>query len=266
MTKFLIFIASVFAGCTQSDFAGRSANVTDDTAKKRPDKTDGNDGDSESDSDGKDGDTGNKDGDGNGGNDSNDSDGTDEDEDIGVVDGPDSGIEIDEGETTHKAVACITANVKFTPGDGASCPKHYAAFTADDGSSPNFGCCPLPAKDILSKEPAQNRGTNCLTDEIITGVNGGSVMCTKINTKRYKLAASSNTCYAGSGASGGSGSAACGVPNATFQALIAKFGSDACIGQPYGSLIVSRTGKNCTDVRSSELQYKTDGQSVKMYE
>lgn len=260
----------ILVGCTESDFSGAAAKRDRDTGKNRPDQVDSSSDDEGGDEDVNDGDDNDVGGpnDGKIGTDSDNDgeDGTEGDDDKGAIDGPDAGIEIDEDEKTHKPKACIVENVKFTPGDGANCPAHYAAYTADDGKSPNFGCCPLPAKDILSKDPPQVRGTNCLTNEVITGVSGGSVSCTKINTKRYKLDVSRKTCYAGSGASGGGGTGACGVPNATFQALISRFGSDACIGQPYGSLIVGRTGKNCADVTSAQLKYVDNDQPVKMYE
>ena len=129
----------------------------------------------------------------------------------------------------------------------------------------SLGCCPLPARDILAKGDAVLRGAQCGPDEVATGANGNSLMCSKINTAKYRLGPAQTSCYVGSGVSGSSGSANCGLPSATLQAMSSAFGSDGCIGSPFGSLIVARTGKNCGDVQAAQLFFSQNNQPVPMF-
>jgi len=164
-----------------------------------------------------------------------------------------------------KPQLCSAANIFFA-NEGLQCPKNYAAFSADDGNSARLGCCPLPAADMLDggATPAQRQG-QCGPDEVATGVVSGRMLwCSKINTQIYKIGPMARSCYNGSGASGGSGSSKCSAPGQTLQALTAKFGSDACLGYPYGSLIVKNTGKDCKDISGVTIT-KVDGSPVQMY-
>lgn len=251
----LLFLALAIApGCAQSDFAGNAA------AKKETKKKDGEDPETDEAGkdaeDGPDGDDGKNEGKGEG----DDSLGDPEIDEDG--DGKKDGELEEDDETILKPQQCTTANIKFAVGT-VNCPKYYAAYTIDDGKQPNLGCCPLPIKDILGKEPGTPKQT-CAGDEVATGTAGGSLVCTKINTAKYKLAPAKTTCYVGSGASGGSGAGPCGAPNVTLQALVSTMGSDACIGSPFGSLITSYTGKNCGDTAAAQLLYVKDGQPVPM--
>jgi hypothetical protein len=171
------------------------------------------------------------------------------------------------GSGSAAPLECTSANVKFAAAPGKECPANYAAYTADDARSPMFGCCPLPANDILDAAAATPRAGKCAADEVVTGVGAGGnqVLCRKINTTKYKLATTQTTCYAGHGAAGGDGAGECGTPPATFQALTAVFGIDACIGAPFGSLIVARTGSACGDVKSAQLLDLATGQAITMY-
>ena len=173
----------------------------------------------------------------------------------------------EENAGVQKPVACNSSNIKFIGGGSSetSCPKNYAAFSADDARSPRFGCCPLPARDILSGDPPATRLNNCAADEIVTGVSGNSLSCTRINTKRYRLGSTTPTCYNGSGASGGDGAASCGAPTATLQALVQPFGSDACLGFPWGSLMVRWSGKECRDVSAAQVFYVDSGAPVQVF-
>lgn len=271
----LVLLAALTAtsSCTQSDFAGGAERGAARST------TDGEDADSNSEDqegrgqDGKDGEDGEdgKDADGDGNDDEDDSDsdsdGDGADDELGSSDdagGSDEDLDT-EDETIHAPESCTTATIKFAPAGGAKCPAHYAAYTADDSKSYVIGCCPLPARDILGKNDPVLRGQKCNVDEVATGADASGLYCTKINTKRYKLGTVQQSCYVGDGASGGQSATPCGAPSATLSAMVASFGSDACIGSPYGSLIVARTSKYCRDVYGSQLFYKDDDSPVKMF-
>lgn len=153
----------------------------------------------------------------------------------------------------------------------AVCPAGSAAYAADDvaGGAPSFGrsisCCPLPASDILSKEQAIDRGSDCQENEVIVGVHASGVVCAKINLVRYKLDFASATCYYGSGQSGGGGAAKCPIPSETALAMVSKYGSDACVPSPFGGLMRYIRAKTCASMGSSVLRFSDTGQAVRMF-
>lgn len=266
---FVILALALAGACSKSDFAARNGKQA---AVRGTDAADGDDRNEDlkngnkGDSDGNDDDANDSDGDSDGDSDS-DGDGDDDDDDLGQSDDSGGGSDLEtEDETIHKPAVCSTTTIKFAPtGTESKCPAHYAAYTADDSREYKIACCPLPARDILSESEPVERGQRCESNEIATGASASGLICTKINTKRYKLDSARASCYVGDGASGGQNATPCGTPSATLQAMVATFGSDACIGNPFGSLIVGRTGKYCRDVTSSQLQYKDSGAAVKMF-
>jgi len=137
------------------------------------------------------------------------------------------------------------------------CEADQAVYMMDDGTGPNFICCPLPAPDILTDEPAVVRGASCAANEVITGAVGvNNMKCTPIDTERYQLAAAREPCYFGSGSSGGSGVSGCGGHPHSFSVLHNdSFGSDGCSGLPYGSLFVAQRGNDCEDLSAAQLLY-----------
>jgi hypothetical protein len=159
-----------------------------------------------------------------------------------------------------------------------TCPAGYAAFAIDDPASEvknsiALACCPLPKSDILSASNVK-REKECGADEVATGCfpTGGSFhdakfICSAINTTKYKLDSEKTTCYLGSGAAGRGGAASCHTPPETVSALIgrAPFGSDACVGSPYGALITKKTGKNCSNMKGRLLRYRDTNQPVVMF-
>ncbi len=179
---------------------------------------------------------------------------------------PDPSV-ITEDDKVQRPTACTTANVKFgIEGPESQCPANYAAYTADDSKNFIVGCCPLPARDMLVREPAVLRGAQCGANEVATGASNSGLLCSKLNTARYKLSAPQATCYIGEGFSGFSGSTTCSVPTVTLQALVSHFGSDGCIGVPYGSLIIARNGKNCSNVFGVQVLYNDTGAPVAMFQ
>ena len=181
---------------------------------------------------------------------------------------------IDEGcFVPIKPTPCTKATLKQVVG-GADCGAHRAVYMMDDGSGPNFICCPLPATDILTG-PITNRPSQCAANEVIVGaVAQNHFKCQGINTKRYYLAPAAKPCYFGSGFSGGQGVSKCGSHPHSFSVLQQNlFGSDGCSGYPYGSLFIRQTGKKCKDMLARQLrftgQYKGDpaaGTVVKMFQ
>lgn len=243
--------------CAQSNFSGEA------TSKKEAAKRDGkdaNDGDPSTDDKGKDGggkDDGGKDS--QTGEDSLGNHSVDENGD-GTKDG-----DLDESdETILKPQQCSTANIKYAQNGTENCPEDFAAYAVDDDKHPRLACCPLPVRDILLKNTVGTPRGTCGPDQIGTGVANGVLVCSKINTAKYKLGQAAVNCYVGHGASGSSGAGPCGAPNVTLQAMVSVFGTDACLGQPFGALITSWTGKNCGDTTSRQLFYAKDNQPVPM--
>jgi hypothetical protein len=243
-------ILLVLAACSGTNFS------SDTGGKKSADKgdADGDDSDGGPDSDSDAGDS--------------DADGSDSDTEDGGIDSDDSGADDDDiiigDENVVEPKECTSANIAVVPGTATNCPAHFAAYAADDADNPKLTCCPLPVKNILKSDPAQARQT-CLSDEVATGVSGGSLMCTKINTDKYRLGPAVRSCYIGSGSSGSSGAGTCTVPPGTMAAMNQFFGSDACVGMPYGALIVSWTGDDCGDVQSAQLFDNATSQPIIMH-
>ena len=183
----------------------------------------------------------------------------DEDEDTAAaLDSADTGgLPQEEAPPEHEPEVCSLDTMVHMAGSAQDCPADHAAFMMDDGTGPNFICCPLPASDILEDVAPVERGAACSIDEVITGFSGQySYRCTPVNTERYAVGAAQEPCYFGSGASGGSGVPGCADhPHAWDVLQQSLFGSDGCSGYPYGSLFVSQTGKDCEDMRAVQLFY-----------
>lgn len=70
------------------------------------------------------------------------------------------------------------------------CGANSVVVIVDDGESSSGGmtCCPIGQNVLSTKLEEQNvLRTQCLTDEVATGVSRPSVLCTKINTNFFKL-------------------------------------------------------------------------------
>jgi hypothetical protein len=158
--------------------------------------------------------------------------------------------------TTVSPRLCDGTNVAIVASNG-NCPKNFAAYTADDSSGGILGCCPLPVNDILLETASsQIRGGSCLANEIATGVSGDQLVCTPINTAKYRLSSAKQSCYFGDGASGSGGSADCGTIPAAFNTIVSgRFGSDACVAVPYGAVIVSKTSKYCRNITGAQILF-----------
>jgi hypothetical protein len=164
---------------------------------------------------------------------------------------------IDEPKKPNEIVKCSEGRVSYittaSPA-GERCPENSTPFAADDGSNLNMACCALPNTDILLATAAPvTSGSVCPDDSLIVGSQGNVVICQKIDTTKYKLVAHAKACYYGKGASGSSGAGACGAPNKMLSALQGRFGSDGCVAAP-GSVVHGRSGKNCGDIDTMQLQ------------
>ena len=146
-----------------------------------------------------------------------------------------------------------------------ACPANSVAYAADDARPQNhkIACCALPTPDILdeSSSPVVRSG-DCDANEVMVGAGGGpAILCQKINTVLYKLGTATSACYYGHGASGSSGSGACGAPNKMLKAIGGSFGSDGCVANP-GSVITGYRGKSCGGVSTRTLLRVADGKKV----
>ncbi len=176
-----------------------------------------------------------------------------------------------------------------------TCPTGFAAYgVADAGGKPRAGehipavqvCCPLPAPDMLTKEEVFVR-ESCPEDYVATGsrldFSKGDdsiqlMRCTKINSARYQLGAPHSSKYWGNGFAGWQGSERIeieDVPPAIRYAMGReskdRWGNEGCVGFPWGSLLTSKTGKNCGGFFFRELEFKgaagdpAAGTPVKMF-
>ncbi|MDD4295042.1 MAG: hypothetical protein PHP69_05980 [Candidatus Omnitrophica bacterium] len=173
-------------------------------------------------------------------------------------------------------VICNSSNIVIidSRSGNVSCPDGYAGFAIDDTtySSPYYiamACCPLPDPSILTGSE-KYRDSSCSSNEVATGCyNGrnGKFKCRQIDTTKYTLGSKKTTCYLGHGASGSSGTGQCHTPNQTIRAIIGRspFGSDACVGNPYGGIIVEKTYKNCGDMKARAIYDKSTGQPIEMF-
>ncbi|HJN78119.1 MAG TPA: hypothetical protein QGF58_29670 [Myxococcota bacterium] len=188
----------------------------------------------------------------------------DRDDNEGDSDGvADTGETGEAGTPEHEPAACsVDTMVHMAGGGPVDCPADHAAFMMDDGTGPNFICCPLPATDILSEVTGLERGTSCGANEVITGFTGQyAYRCSLVNLERYQVGSPAEPCYFGSGSSGGSGVPGCADHPHTWDVLQQNlFGSDGCSGYPYGSLFTSQTGKDCEDMRATVVYYNGEAE------
>lgn len=171
-----------------------------------------------------------------------------------------NGVDTEDGTIIPKE--CVIGAIEFAAGV-TKCPEDYAAYAIDDADTAHLACCPLPAEDILLRGATKQISRTCPANFVATGVTGNQLECTQINTQKYQLAPA-QVCYYGSGDSGGDGSSSCGATPGTIQAMTTRFGSDSCIGFPFGSLITRYEDKYCRDMSAVEL-LTIQGQKIPMY-
>ncbi len=175
---------------------------------------------------------------------------------------------------------CDSSNIVFIVSwmGRQSCPPGYAAFAIDDPvwqfhNSITLACCPLPHSDILTNR-SHDRGKSCGSNEVTTGCypTGGeyrdaNFICTEINTSLYTLGEAKTTCYLGRGYAGQGSAERCYTPIPTVEAILGiwQFGADACVGDPYGSLITEKTSRYCSDMKAKRLFYKDTGKPAPMF-
>lgn len=84
---------------------------------------------------------------------------------------------------------CAVLPLAGKTSDG-TCAANSVVVIVDDGGNLSGGmtCCPIGQNVLSTKLEEQNvLRTQCLTDEVATGVSRPSVLCTKINTNFFKL-------------------------------------------------------------------------------
>lgn len=172
--------------------------------------------------------------------------------------------------------------------DQLLCPAHYAFFgtakpVGEDGAATALVsgvCCPLPAEDILTNEESFQLAS-CPIDSVATGVRQQEsedslsndsarrfeLRCTKINTDRYQLSAPKMGALWGFDLSSGPyfwkediTLKASDLPPAIRTGLerhdYQEFSQNGCVGMPFGSLLVAKTGKRCKNFLYRQLQFK----------
>lgn len=163
-----------------------------------------------------------------------------------------------------------------------NCASHFAFFaqSARPGGTPTFApgskvavsgsCCPLPAEDILlESEKKSIQGETCPQGYVVTGGRDKTcedcdytLVCTKINTRRYQLAASE--AGVAWGVSSSDWKVAERIDRADLPLAIRygigrtsrwRFAKSGCVGRTPGSLFVGRTSKHCKDYLFRQLQF-----------
>lgn len=84
---------------------------------------------------------------------------------------------------------CAVLPLAGKTSDG-TCAANSVVVIVDDGGNLSGGmtCCPIGQNVLSAKVEEQNvLRTQCLTDEVATGVSRPNVLCTKINTNFFKL-------------------------------------------------------------------------------
>lgn len=174
--------------------------------------------------------------------------------------------------------------------DKLFCPPHFAFFgtakpVGENGEATAIvagTCCPLPETDILVDSHSFASG-HCPEDTVATGirVNEGSTVtadttpqnrrfelrCTKINTDRYQLGQSLPGALWGFDLASGPyfwkedftlktadlpPAIRAGLERHDYQ----EFSRNGCVGMPFGSLLVAKTGKRCKSLFFRQLQYR----------
>lgn len=184
------------------------------------------------------------------------------------------------------------------------CPPQHAIFAVDDvGGEHKAGpgryvpvsaaCCPLPADDILTDDHLYGVMDRCPEGFVVTGATGNhcvdlcEVRCTRVNSKKYRLAPERGAAYwnsVGALVRGGGGEASkislAEIPSAIRKGVLRRvsrvLGSEAagsyrrradedgCVGIPFGSMLVAKNGKYCEHQRFRQLLL-LDGTPVRMF-
>lgn len=184
------------------------------------------------------------------------------------------------------------------------CPPNHAIYGSDDAggehkSGPGrhvpivAACCPLPSDDILTPEHLYGVMESCPEGYIVTGATLPQctdlceMRCTRINSARYRLGEEQSGAHwstIGGLVSGGFGGARrlllSDVPPEIRRGLQRRSArmfdpsdtdtdrrradEDGCVGVPFGSVLVAKTGKNCDMLRFRQLQM-LDGTPVRMF-
>ncbi len=177
---------------------------------------------------------------------------------------------------------------------GEDCPKNHAIYgnlppmvsryTAAERIPLHAFCCPLPAEDILLEERIAVT-TECPDGFVGTGVRSDAcencydqIICTRINSARYRLGPVSEGVHWGSSSHVWKNSRhleRAEVPAALRLGVsrVSRFAWEeaGCIGFPLGSLLVAKSSKRCKGFRYRSLVYAgapgdpTSGTAVQMF-
>ncbi len=167
------------------------------------------------------------------------------------------------------------------------CPAGYGIMASDSFGPYRFGppgyvslnphCCRLPFDDILTDKHIVNIIEKCPEGTIMTSgmdICGAhcTVRCTYINTDKYYLGPEKPAIYVedpeeeGVGGQGSSKKIMLNLVPAALRDVVTRwtfteFGTDGCVGDPYGSLLVRKSQRQCSGMFYRQLFYK-DGTPV----
>ena len=184
------------------------------------------------------------------------------------------------GQNTRPAV-CLSyvtgqGDIKWGP-SLERCPRGYAIFSANEyAAGPNlhgplYGtCCPLPSSDLLEEETSVVKD-ECPPESVVVGFesiplsNGGfdaRLICQRINTRRYRLGEPTKAAYWG--VSMALPKESPGILKDQMPAAL-RYGIErtgyrtweqrGCIGQPWGSVLVSFFSGACDNQRFRQFLY-----------
>ena len=162
------------------------------------------------------------------------------------------------------------------------CPKDYlvlgavpggigwstSRYASDGSISLKVSCCPVPVADLLLDDHLFE-ASHCAEGRVATGVEYGvdeseqfRIRCTKINSKRYQLGASTK------GASWGMRSTywkhavrvmkrdiPAGYRHSLGRVSFEFWETSGCVSYPFGGVLVAKERKRCHDLYFREVQY-----------
>lgn len=202
--------------------------------------------------------------------------------------------EVGSGQIKHQPQTCIGffdlqgSPVWGVPKDGVCPPQHavYGALIMQSTrwtSSKKVGvipvCCPLPAPDILTDEHHWVF-EHCPANSVVTGSDvtcGGEfrgvdsfgevcerrIRCTRVNTVRYQLGERTGGAIWGNSSNQWQESMhflKASIP-ASIRYALGRYnryywGTNGCVGYPFGSLLVEKRGGLCRGQRFQSLEYQ----------
>lgn len=158
------------------------------------------------------------------------------------------------------------------------CPVGYAIFSVGAPSGPlnrhpsrihtSIHCCPLPSSDILTGETV-TADSRCPKNFVATGLifrndktQPNPLVCTRIDARRFRLGPAVPAVYYGFSSMYWKEKRRImkseippGLRYGVGRRSRTRWRPNGCIGYPFGSLLVEKSGKRCANFKFRQLQF-----------